>query len=373
LAKKVLILSPYPILPLKSGGKIRTFEFAKGISQKFQTTLVFPVSFSQIVSKKIGQNLTLKTFAYPFLFPYLFTDKPFPFMYLISFHPGAHLLLRNILHQFDIYQFEHASFANLLDYIPKDKKVIYDAHNVEYDYVLAECQSQRIKKLAGERIYKLEKKIIERSNAILTCSSGDSIRFQKLYDTKQDKILVIENGINLEYDPPELDRKFHNIMRYDQRAIFSGSDVVHNRNTVRYILEHIAPKLEVSHGFIIKGPCGKRFKHYSNKNVFFDLSIDPLSFAARACTVALNPMIQGSGTSMKILDYLKHSLPVISTEFGMRGYDDLRPFVKIASIEQFPQALKSSNSFSPETYKVLEKYTWSHISKKLRKLYTLIG
>jgi glycosyltransferase involved in cell wall biosynthesis len=324
LAKKVLILSPYPILPLKSGGKVRTFELAKKISQKFQTTLVFPVSFSQIVDKKINQKLTLKTFAYPFLFPYLFTDKPFPFMYLISFHPGVHLFLRNLLTQFDIYQFEHASFAKLLDYIPKDKKVIYDAHNVEYDYVLAECRSKRIKKLTGKRIYELEKKILERSNAILSTSKGDSIRFQQLYNTKQDKILVIENGINLEYDPPGLDRKFHNIMRYDQRAIFSGSDVEHNRNSVRYILEHIAPELEASHGFIIKGPCGQRFKHYSNKNVFFDLSIDPLKFAASASTVALNPMIQGSGTSMKILDYLKHCLPVISTDFGMRGYNFLK-------------------------------------------------
>lgn len=370
MAKKVLILSPYPILPLKSGGKIRTFELAKGISQQFQTTLVFPVSFSQIVSKKIGQNLTLKTFLYPFLFPYLFTDKPFPFMYLISFHPGAHLILRNILQQYDIYQFEHASFAKLIDYIPKHKKVIYDAHNVEYDYVIAECKSQRIKKLAGERIYKLEKKLIERSNAILPVSEGDLIRFQKLYDTKPDKFLVIENGINLKYEPPGLDRKYQNMMRYDQRAIFSGSDVEHNRNTVKYILEQIAPKLEQSHGFIIKGPCGNRYKHYSNKNVFFDLSIDPLRYAAKACTVALNPMIQGSGTSMKILDYLKHGLPVISTEFGMRGYDDLRPFVKITPLEEFPQALKSSIIFSEDTYKVLKKYTWSYISGKLIKLFT---
>ena len=73
---------------------------------------------------------------------------------------------------------------------------------------------------------------------------------------------------------------------------------------------------------------------------------------------------------MKILDYLKHGLPVISTEFGMRGYDDLIPFVNIASLEQFPQALKSSNSFSKETYNVLQKYTWSHISGKLIKLFT---
>ena len=85
-------------------------------------------------------------------------SKPYDFlMYLISFHPGAHLILRNILHQFDIYQFEHASFANMLDNIQKDKKVVYDAHNVEYDYVHAEAQSQRVKKKAGERIYRLEK------------------------------------------------------------------------------------------------------------------------------------------------------------------------------------------------------------------------
>ncbi len=43
-----------------------------------------------------------------------------------------------------------------------------------------------------------------------------------------------------------------------------------------------------------------------------------------AASVAVNPMVSGSGTNLKIVEYLAAGVPVVSTPFGMRGLD-LRP------------------------------------------------
>jgi glycosyltransferase involved in cell wall biosynthesis len=37
------------------------------------------------------------------------------------------------------------------------------------------------------------------------------------------------------------------------------------------------------------------------------------------CDVGLNPVISGSGTNLKLLEYAAVGLPVVSTEFGARG------------------------------------------------------
>jgi glycosyltransferase involved in cell wall biosynthesis len=39
----------------------------------------------------------------------------------------------------------------------------------------------------------------------------------------------------------------------------------------------------------------------------------------RVSNVALNPMVSGSGTNLKMLDYMAAGLPVISTAVGARG------------------------------------------------------
>ena len=44
-----------------------------------------------------------------------------------------------------------------------------------------------------------------------------------------------------------------------RRAIFSGSDVEHNRDALRFILHRLAPQLQNEYAFVIHGGCGKSF------------------------------------------------------------------------------------------------------------------
>jgi hypothetical protein len=90
---------------------------------------------------------------------------------------------------------------------------------------------------------------------------------------------------------------------------------------------------------------------------------------AEICTVGLNPVMQGSGTSLKVLDYLVCGLPIISTEFGMRGYNDLENISIICPMELFPEAIRDGFLLQNGREGILEKYYWSNIARTIKNFY----
>ena len=82
---------------------------------------------------------------------------------------------------------------------------------------------------------------------------------------------------------------------------------------------------------------------------------------------ALNPMISGSGTNLKMFDYMAAGIPVITTEFGTRGIDDKSSFI----IKEVNDMVDECNSFKIEnqTNKVVtarkyveETFDWNVIA-----------
>ncbi len=372
---KVLILSPYSVFPLESGGRVRIYEFARGLAQLgVDVTLTVPLSRTQWRSEKINNHLEIKVIPYPFIHTLLFTDRPLPYFYLVSMHPGYRFFLREIHQEYDVYQFEHVSFAGLLKAIPESKVVVYDSHNVEYDYVRAECKTDWAKDNVPRRIKKLEAKLLERANHTLSCSPGDKSRFLQLYDTSEDRISIYPNGIHIHSQIPDSEagivfQRFPELKNFKQRAIFSGSNVEHNRDAVQFILEILAPKLRTEVAFVIRGACALNYQNRSASNVFFDPQEMDMRAYAKACTVGLNPVNLGSGTSMKVTYCLAHGLPVISTKFGMRGYQELEKYVTICRRDEFAEVLLRPQSFQPGIFPHLEKYSWDYITRNIAKLY----
>ena len=105
-------------------------------------------------------------------------------------------------------------------------------------------------------------------------------------------------------------------------ATFLGSDYGPNREAARFIVEALAPAFpEVT--FAICGGVGHSWFGRSdlpgNVRVSGRLD-DPQKLAwLHASDVALNPMFSGSGTNIKMFDYMAAGLPVLTTEIGARG------------------------------------------------------
>lgn len=371
---KLLVITPYCILPADTGGKIRVFELVKGVSeQEIFVTVIMPMTPAQYASYNLNNNLTLRVVPYPFIIPYLFTDKPFSFLFLVSLHPGYHLFLRRWVEAHDVIQFEGASFGDLIDLIPPEKAVVYDAHNVEFDYERSTSHIKWVRRVSGGRTYQLEKKLTQRADRIMACTAQDVRRLCQLYDIKEDKCTVLPMGIHLQNNRTRLTvdqvrRKLPGFIDFPQRAIFSGSDVEHNREAVAFLIDGLAPLLSEKCAFLIQGRCGHPFRHHQRDNVFFDRESGTVGTYADVCTVGLNPVIQGSGISLKVLDYLAHGLPVISTAFGMRGYQDLNPYVILSDRDEFVSHLRTRQRLNPLVNRIIEKYSWPEIVQSFKQM-----
>jgi glycosyltransferase involved in cell wall biosynthesis len=371
---RILVITSYPIFPLEYGGKIRTLRLTENLVQLgFDIGIIAPWKIGQPHVVGIDKKIVIHSIKYPFIFAPLLTDRPFPYQYLISYHPGYKFLVKRYLNGFDAYQFEHASFTDLIEELPRGKPIIYNSQNVEFDYVSAECRNGLIKRLAERRLYALEEKLVASSAKIFACSQEDKDRFIGLYGADKDKIEIIPNGINTErrYTAARTNiiKRFPNLEHFNKKAIFSGSNVEHNRKAVRFVFDELAPQFRDKCAFIFKGGCGKRFQYPREENIFIDPEDAGMESYAPLSPVAINPVTRGSGTSMKVLDYLAHGFPVISTEFGMRGYPDLKPFVMVCELTDFADALRQSHSLPLEVAQALKKYSWINITEKMKTIY----
>lgn len=373
---KILLIAPYPVLPAYSGGKIRIVELARHLSLLgFDIWIMTPYKPGQRQHYDRRYGFNLLEVPYPFILPLLLTDRPFPYGYLVSFHPGYGAILKRFLHSFDAFQFEHAFFANLADSLPRDRPIIYDAHNVEYDYVRSECSQNTIRNIVGKRIYRLEGALARRASRVIICSRLEQQRFTDLHRVPEHRFMFAPNGIKqiLQGSSPNaaaaLFERFPDLPRFQRYAVYTGSNVEHNRKAVQLIIEQFAPQLQEHCAFIIHGTVTKPFMSQSHPNVYFDPSYGGLESYAIPRVIGLNPVTQGAGTNLKLIQYMAHGLPVVSTEFGLRGYDELKPYVTVSSVDGFVEALKSEPTFDPAVWPLLQNYLWEKIASDLRDMY----
>ncbi len=181
------------------------------------------------------------------------------------------------------------------------------------------------------------------------------------------------NGIGelrpLGTDQSRVLQRFPQIATYPIRAIYSGSDVEHNRAAVRFILDELAPR-RPDVALVVHGSCGRQFTDTCRSpNVFFDT--DPFRFDDYAVTgfVGINPVTTGGGTNLKVLHYLSRGLPVVSTPFGMRGHEDFGRAVTVCELADFPSALKNPAAAVPPEWPMLEKYRWDAIARTMITVY----
>ena len=131
--------------------------------------------------------------------------------------------------------------------------------------------------------------------------------------------------------------------------------------------------------FFIVGSAGLAFADHElplNVILFGELEEDEKQMVMCASDVAINPMVSGSGSNLKMLDFLAYGLPVISTEFGARGFN-LEPDLHYicSEIEAFPLELCKFFSMQDRYKKigpsgrafVKESYTWEYIADEFNK------
>jgi glycosyltransferase involved in cell wall biosynthesis len=103
-------------------------------------------------------------------------------------------------------------------------------------------------------------------------------------------------------------------------AVFVGSWHGPNLEAVEAIIEGARNASKAK--FLIVGSAGEYFRGRELPPNVFALGVvssEVLSTLLASCDFALNPIVTGSGSNLKLIDYFAAGIPTYSTRFGTRG------------------------------------------------------
>ena len=233
-------------------------------------------------------------------------------------------------------------------HLTNEHLVIYDSQNVE-SYLRYTLHHESV--ASGEvikEVIQAEYELCCMADLILCCSQEDRELFNKLYDIPFEKMEVIPNGVfTTQILPVEIGRKTeikkHYFKNDNKTAIFIGSGYGPNVDAAQYIYTHLSSSLpEVN--FIIAGSVGNLLGKSKKDNLLITGFIDDKEKLQllQLSDFAINPVMSGSGTNIKMFDFMSAGLPIITTEVGARGIKSFgkKAFV-LSQLINFDVAIKN--------------------------------
>jgi glycosyltransferase involved in cell wall biosynthesis len=387
--KKLTILSTYPIYPRGHGGQLRVYNLYRHLTNEYDVTIVSFNNETNYITKEYGQikeisipkstKHTEKEWEIEREIGIPITDIAMPRLSRLT--PDYHVLAKEKMQQSDVIIASHPFLFHLVSEFVGNKKVIYDAHNIEYELKKSMLPQNKFSEKLLEELFEIERTACFESDYIMACSEEDKVKLSSIYHISLEKISVVPNGVDLEsnqfvdYEKRQNNKENLGIAQ-EKIVIFIGSWHKPNLEAVEEILK-IAPKLP-DIKFIIMGGQGQAFiDRIHPRNVVFTGFVDEKmkQLIYSIADLAINPMITGSGTNLKVADYMANGVPVISTSIGARGYlvENDEQMI-ISDLKEFPtkilKLLRDGNMKNQLTLNarnfVKKKYSWKMISSEIK-------
>ena len=315
-------------------------------------------------------------------------DSAFPNQVHLS--PEYLSVAREHLEDAHVVVFSHPwCFPPLASALKQEQLLIYESHNVE-----ALLRTELLGDLAAARetleiVLRAEQALVSRADLVLACSEEDVALFQRIFDADPLKLRIVPNGAFVENFPepgdvqrPEL-RKQLGLPLNRPIAIFLGSLYGPNVDAAQFIAQRLAPACP-DILFVVAGGVGEAL---AGEPLIDNLMVtgrvddkhrDELLLAA---DMALNPMNAGSGTNIKMFDYMAAGLPVVTTQIGARGIGTIASAptgIFVESLEAFPSCcVELAKSYGTDLAirqsvreTVRRSFSWERISQALGALLT---
>lgn len=330
---RILLLSGLRIFPNQSGGHLRTGSIAKSLARLGNEVCIYslggrredyslsPESFVQNIEDNLVEevNLSLPVGILQTTFRRLGIPRVWQYLLLrTGFIPGA---LKERL------DWAEAIFCDF-PYTPpipgswRQKPWILISHNLEQKILEQGLRSER---LFVPWMRRIEDFAPLRYDAILACAKEDHDYFRSRAQNPE-SVRLVANGV----DPKvyrnsaaagKALRESWGLRDEDWLIVFSGSRYTPNvealnelkafcareagfltKNRIHFlILGSMELQAARTGSMIITGPVRETFAYFA------------------AADAAINPVTRGSGSNVKIFEYLAAGLPVLSSSFGVRG------------------------------------------------------
>lgn len=200
----------------------------------------------------------------------------------------------------------------------------------------------KLRPLIGE-VELLERNAIERAAAVVAVSAEDALSLTRGV-RRAGPVVVVRNGADAPVAPLAFDLEAARTQVRNKSVVFLGSAHPPNLEAVHFIARSLAPACPDIQFNIIGSVCdsvGTR----APKNLKLWGILDDSRKAAvmQSCLLAINPMSSGSGSNVKLADFLGNGLFTVTTEFGQRGYPEvIRPHVSVVDLKNFVDGMRSA-------------------------------
>ena len=387
MKKKIVVINDFPIYPVIHGGKIRIYNIYKELSKFYDVTYIcfgnckkveirhITEDFIEISIPKSLAHRTLEAIAAKLL---NVSIADIVSMFLCKYDLKLNSTIKNCLSNCDIVVSLHPYMYPAIKKQLRDEILIYESFNVEHLLKKSILGKGLFRNLLCNYVKQVEKEIVMAADLVFAVSTIDMDMFERTYGINSSKIHLSPNGVDI----PAFDILYKNNTLVKSKivardiAIFFGSAHPPNVEAVKTIIYEIAPKMNDIYFLICGSVCWLFQKEKVGKNVGLTsvVSEDEKLELYRVSDIALNPMLSGAGTNIKMLEYMAAGLPVITTPTGARGLDVENNFSSIiCEISDFPERI--SEVLSKKDYYdkiscngrklVEEKYDWKKIAENM--------
>jgi len=331
--KKLLHIIPYnEFIPPKNGGALRCYHLCTELATYFDVTLITLHPASMIKDVKF-KNIKILNPAKPLKLDgfkaklvnaikyrwYMRTLKGPAEATVLDFYPVLKEV--SVTETFDYVLMEHLSSMALgkaiKNWWPNAIRIV-DQHNVDH-LLYKQSHDLRVKKnkKTFDRLRYQESHMHTYADYFFACSTKDVTKLLRL-NKNRIKGVVVPNGTT--------QKKFVQKDFSEPSLIFCGSlDYAPNKNGLLWFYEMIWPKLKMT----VKGITLTVIGRNGFDMAYAPLKIDPqINFVGEVKDVtpyyqknniAIVPLLEGSGTRLKILEAMSFGLPIITTSVGVEG------------------------------------------------------
>ncbi len=196
-------------------------------------------------------------------------------------------------------------------------RIIYHSHNVEY-YLRKEKHGKIITGLT----FWAEKRLLKEADLSFAVSEVDSSQFEQLYGVRPE---LLPNGVDCEMFDRVAEEEIAALKSEygigDSAILFMGSySYKPNREAIDFLLKDVMSKVlekcKNAQLVIIGGDVPYKESWLVNPGCVPYAKVPAF---VRACRIGVAPIFSGSGTRLKILEYMAAGLPVMSTGKGAEG------------------------------------------------------
>jgi peptidoglycan-N-acetylglucosamine deacetylase len=388
---KIVNICIQPSITPNYGGAIRTYSLNKYLKKEFEVSTFALSRRNPFLKIKRSRSYVEQYFFFPLFsllaFPLWFFKLPHDFIlsFITKFQKIPKRLAEEIS-QSDIIQVE---FPYLVKWIRKyfgNKKIIFDSHNVEYDLEKDNLKGLNfiLRKIILHFVKNIEIEALRYSDVVLAVSLNNKKRFVDLYKINADKIKIIPNGTDIPFFSKNIFKDLTQKIRKEfigkKVLVFVGSEHKPNKEAVKIIKDKIAPYFEKDTEiiFLIVGSVSNK---KNDKNIYYTGKVKDIRPFLKISDIALNPMVSGSGTNIKMLELMSVGIPIITTPKGARGLNiknnQQAIICPIGNFTKKIEFLINDNKLREELTRnslvSIKKYSWEYIVGKLINIYRKIG